>query len=623
MKEEFKQFESYIQLQKFLDFSFPLNFTRGWAASPDYLLVVLRELLKLIKSKASLTVLEVGSGVSTVVVASALRKFSPSSRLFSLEHDYDYYLRTKEELQLNGLDNVNLIYAPLVSYQIGGKEWWWYETIELFKKLDDTIDLIVVDGPPEVTQEIARYPVVPVMKDKLSEDFVLILDDFNRQGEKRAAYLWKRELKIFESDEPETEKGTLVLRGVPQIKKVKFSVCIPTYNRAGYLKEAIESVLNQTYSNFELVIYDDGSTDETVRVVRSFKDPRIRYYRGKENRGRPFARNRCIELSTGEWIVWLDDDDKMEPELLSRYLIEINKYPEVEIFYVRHLIVNNEKDGYTSRIMCDEFFKNKKQLIRKLMLTSPIPNPGVCVKRGVYEKFGGYRLDFLRAQDYEFWFRTLPFVDIKGLDYAGIVYRIHGNNVSTNMSLADLSYESLAKREFLNVFPLEEIYFFSKEKITNYFIKDVLNHGDIFNAAYYMWLSEGESSKLLELLNVSGLSIYRDNKLMRIHLKFRKFLIKEDFASAEKLAMKLGESFVLLTKGLSLLNQNSQKGIALIKRAYLMNPLIDLFLVPESLRPELKKVAWRLLVVANKFEEKKPEFLSWLGRDEVIGLYNS
>lgn len=623
MKEEFKQFESYVQLQKFLDFSFPLNFTRGWAASPDYLLVVLRELLKLVKSKGSLTVLELGSGVSTVVIANALKKFSPSSRLFSLEHDYDYYLKTKEELQLNELDNVTLIYAPLVSYQIDDKEWWWYETAELFKKLDSTVDLLIVDGPPEATQEIARYPVVPIMKDKLSEDFVLVLDDFNRQGEKRAAYLWKRELQVFESDEPETEKGTLVLRSVPQVKKVKFSVCIPTYNRAGYLKEAIESVLNQTYDNFELVVYDDGSTDETARVVRSFKDPRIRYYRGEENRGRPFARNRCIELSTGEWIVWLDDDDKMEPELLSHYLVEINRYPEVEIFYVKYLTVNNEKEGYVSRIMCDEFFKNKKQLIRKLMSTAPIPNPGVCIKKEIYERFGVYRPDFLRAQDYEFWFRTLPFVDIKGLDYAGIFYRIHGNNVSTNMSLADLSYESLAKREFLEVFPPEEIYFFSKEKSISYFIKDVLNHGDIFNAAYYMWLSEGESPKLLELLKISGLSVYKNDKLMRIYSKFRKFLIKENFVSAEKLAVKLGESFVLLTKGLSLLNQNSSKGVALVKRAYLMNPLIDLFLIPESLRPESEKVAQRLLVVANKFEEKKPEFLSWLGRDEIIGLYNS
>ncbi len=623
MKEEFKQFESYVQLQKFLDFSFPLNFTRGWAASPDYLLVVLRELLKLVKSKGSLTVLELGSGVSTVVIANALKKFSSSSRLFSLEHDYDYYLKTKEELQLNGLDNVTLIYAPLVSYQIDGKEWWWYETTELFKKLDNTVDLIIVDGPPEATQEIARYPVIPIMRDKLSEDFVLVLDDFNRQGEKRAAYLWKRELQVFESDEPETEKGTLVLRGIPQVKKVKFSVCIPTYNRAGYLKDAIESVLNQTYGNFELVIYDDGSTDETAKVVRSFKDPRIRYYRGEENRGRPFARNRCIELSTGEWIVWLDDDDKMEPELLSRYVLAINRFPDVSIFYPKYFVINNERENSFLNVNCIDFYKNKRQVIRKLMTNPPIPNPGVCVKKEVYKTYGKYNLEFLRAQDYEFWFRTLPFIDIKSVDYTGIVYRIHGGNISTNLSLADLSFESLAKRSFLNRFSIEEIYSFAKEKRELLFVSDLLVHDDFFNAAYYTWLFEGESEKLKEILYVSGLSVFRNRKLQRLYKRFKDFLTEGNWKSAINLGEKIGRSYYLLALSASTRKKDPKKSLSLLKRACLLNPFIDFSLNEDFQNGELKGVLRRIVPPVNSLEEKKAEFLRWLGKDEIVGLYNS
>jgi glycosyltransferase involved in cell wall biosynthesis len=95
-----------------------------------------------------------------------------------------------------------------------------------------------------------------------------------------------------------------------------FTIIMATYNRANILPRAIRSVLTQTYQNLELLIVDDGSTDNTEEIVRSFKDSRIVYYK-QENRGVLAARNRGLDLGTGEYITLLDDDDELVPNALE------------------------------------------------------------------------------------------------------------------------------------------------------------------------------------------------------------------------------------------------------------------------------------------------------------------
>ncbi len=96
------------------------------------------------------------------------------------------------------------------------------------------------------------------------------------------------------------------------------SAIIPTYNRPQVLVRAIKSVLGQTFGDFELLVVDDASTEDTEAMVRSFRDPRIRYMRQKVNRGPAAGRDRGIEASRGEYVAFLDDDDEWLPEFLER-----------------------------------------------------------------------------------------------------------------------------------------------------------------------------------------------------------------------------------------------------------------------------------------------------------------
>ncbi len=118
----------------------------------------------------------------------------------------------------------------------------------------------------------------------------------------------------------------------------KVSVILPTYNRAKYISRAIDSVLAQTYKDWELIIIDDGSTDNTKEVVEPYlKDKRIKYV-WKENGGVSSARNKGLDMATGEFVAFLDSDDFYMPEKLEKSLEVFDRYPDVIL--VAHNVVN-------------------------------------------------------------------------------------------------------------------------------------------------------------------------------------------------------------------------------------------------------------------------------------------
>lgn len=106
------------------------------------------------------------------------------------------------------------------------------------------------------------------------------------------------------------------------------SIIMPSYNTGNYIAESIQSVLNQTYENWELIIVDDCSTDNTDEIVASFKDERIKYFKNETNSGAALTRNRALREAQGEWIAFLDSDDLWMPEKLERQIkfMEKNGY---------------------------------------------------------------------------------------------------------------------------------------------------------------------------------------------------------------------------------------------------------------------------------------------------------
>ncbi|MDT0647438.1 glycosyltransferase family 2 protein [Zunongwangia sp. F260] len=115
------------------------------------------------------------------------------------------------------------------------------------------------------------------------------------------------------------------------IEESLVSVCIPVYNREKFIKNAIESVLNQTYQNFEIIVVDDGSKDDSIFIVESFSDERIKLFKNKVNKGVVFTRNRYLEEASGDYIAILDSDDFWLPTKLEKQINFLNENPEYGI----------------------------------------------------------------------------------------------------------------------------------------------------------------------------------------------------------------------------------------------------------------------------------------------------
>lgn len=197
----YSQIQAYLDLVSLIQPRRPLPQLRGWAASPDFLKI----LATLTLEQKPKVVLECSSGASTIVLARCC-ELSKSGHVFSLEHDPIYAEKTRALLRAHSLDSwATVIDAPLVPYEeLDGQPWYSIEALDL---ANNSVDLLVVDGPPLPTAPLARYPAIPLLIQKLANRCVVMLDDADRAPESAAVEKWLTDFPDFQLTRLPAEKG--------------------------------------------------------------------------------------------------------------------------------------------------------------------------------------------------------------------------------------------------------------------------------------------------------------------------------------------------------------------------------------------------------------------------------
>ncbi len=184
----------------------------------------------------------------------------------------------------------------------------------------------------------------------------------------------------------------------------KISVVIPTYNREQTILRAVQSVLNQTYTDLEVLVVDDGSTDATGEVVSRIEDDRVRYIPLERNGGVANARNIGVQMSEGEWLAFQDSDDSWREDKLEKQIAYAEKHPEYGMIYGCYL--THFEDGRELTAPPKPWPETMEgDLLNTLLVRNVIGAPTVLVRRQLFLESGGFDTAYKSLEDWEFVLR--------------------------------------------------------------------------------------------------------------------------------------------------------------------------------------------------------------------------
>lgn len=290
------------------------------------------------------------------------------------------------------------------------------------------------------------------------------------------------------------------------------SVVVPTYNRAHLVGRAIQSVLDQTFQDFEIIVVNNYSKDNTIDVINSFKDKRIKLINFRNNGIIAKSRNQGLRESSGRYIAFLDDDDAWEPEKLEKQIEIFRNAPEsAGVIYAGMIFINEP-----GRIIRKVIPKYRGNIFDLLLTESYIESASaVLVKKECFEKVGIFDEsgDLGVGDDWDMWIRIAENYEFDFVPEVLVKVYFHGNNITTDTSLTVKRHKAISakykKRIGRSPRKLRAAHYLYGGRILwrnkdirgggKFFIKSIVaNPLTIFDILYFLFLDTG--SKFLNLI---------------------------------------------------------------------------------------------------------------------------
>ena len=227
------------------------------------------------------------------------------------------------------------------------------------------------------------------------------------------------------------------------MKSPKVSVIMPSYNSAQYITEAIESILNQTFTDFEFIIINDGSTDDTAKIIKEYanKDHRIKFINHKKNKGFIGCLNECLDIASGEYIAKMDSDDISLPQRLEKQVKYLDEHPSVGMVGC----------GYRAFDHADFEYINPAY-VGYIDLIKGCATTVVLFRKSIIDVFNlRFNPDFYCAEDYDFYSRFIRYADIHNLQEVLYLYRWHGENTSIKKNKIQQDNSDVVRQNILNI----------------------------------------------------------------------------------------------------------------------------------------------------------------------------
>ena len=289
----------------------------------------------------------------------------------------------------------------------------------------------------------------------------------------------------------------------------KISVLMPVYNAEDYLAEAIDSVLAQTFADWELIIGDDGSTDGTENIVRSYSDFRISYYKNEENKGHTYTKYTLLDKSKGEYIAFLDADDVSLPERLSIQVDFMNRNPEYGLCGTWGIMIDPEGN----KIKKMTYVAGDKYIKCALVFNTAFLQSSIMVKRELMQELY-YDKEIPLVEDFNFECLVSRKCKVENIKKELIKYRWHNSNISnTKADILKNLNEKIYQRELqvLDIHPND------RELNIHNAIRDINTQGEITDNIFF-----GEAKNWLKkLANANKKTLVYDSDIFRATICLR------------------------------------------------------------------------------------------------------
>lgn len=228
----------------------------------------------------------------------------------------------------------------------------------------------------------------------------------------------------------------------------RVTVLMPVYNGGKYLNEAIESILNQTFTDFEFLIIDDGSTDNSVQIIQSYQDYRIRLECNETNQRLIFTLNKGIDLAQGEYIARMDCDDISLPERLAKQVDFLDTHLDVSLCGTTLSVMNSgvafDHPSHPDEIKC------------RLLFNCCINHPTVMMRKDILISNNCYyNADALHAEDYDLWIKLANITKLANINEVLLFYRMHPEQVTSKYSVEHLTTVYKIIKEHLRSFGID------------------------------------------------------------------------------------------------------------------------------------------------------------------------
>ncbi|MAD12583.1 MAG: hypothetical protein CMC04_07680 [Flavobacteriaceae bacterium] len=242
----------------------------------------------------------------------------------------------------------------------------------------------------------------------------------------------------------------------------QISILMPVFNGEDYLHQSISSILNQTFKDFEFIIINDGSTDNSHEIISSFKDPRIKYHSTKNN-GLISALNFGLSLCSGDWIARFDCDDIAFPNRIKHQIDNIDKNTvligsSVDVIDHNNIVLKN---NISVPIKHEEIINNL------LLGKTSIFHPSVMIKKSAIKKIGGYNKLYKHSEDLELWLSISKLGEMKNLSKSLIRLRKHSSNISFLNIEEQMINGVIARYSFIKKIKLTKVDFIKLQKFIN------------------------------------------------------------------------------------------------------------------------------------------------------------